>query len=133
MDLEEKLQSKDTLMAALDITFEQLTADKVVCKMPVGPKTKQPMGLLHGGASVALAETAASIAAMLNIDLNTHAAVGIEINANHVRGKKDGVVTAVATPLHRGQRTMVWDVKIHDEEDRLISVSRCTVAIIENK
>lgn len=133
MEIEQLLEAEDTLIKALDISFEKLAKDEVICHMPVGPKTKQPMGLLHGGASVALAETAASVAAMINIDLSTHAAVGIEINANHVRGKRDGIVTAIATPLHRGRTTMVWDVKIVDEEDKLISVSRCTVAVIEQK
>lgn len=129
----EVLGNKKTLVETLEITYEELTPDRVVCKMPVGPKTWQPYGLLHGGASVALAETAASVGTALNIDKETHFAVGLEINANHVKGKRDGIVTATATPLHKGRTTMVWDIRITDEEDKLICVSRCTVAIVEKR
>ncbi len=121
---------KNTMLEVLGIENVELTKDKVVMTMPVGPKTHQPLGLLHGGASVALAESAASVGTYLNIDPDTQAAVGIEINANHIRSKKSGTVTAVAVPLHRGRKTMVWDIKITDEEGNLISVSRCTTAII---
>lgn len=99
--------------------------------MPVDDRTRQPFGLLHGGASVALAETVASVGAFDLIDQETEAAVGLEINANHVRGKRDGIVTATGTLLHRGRTTMVWDVRITDEEGRLICASRCTIAVIE--
>jgi len=132
-DLLDGFELDKTLVGALGITFEELTPDRIVCKMPVGEKTIQPMGLLHGGASVALAETAASIGTVININPETHFAVGLEINANHLRGKRDGVVTATATPFHKGRTTMVWDIQIRDEEDKLISVSRCTVAIVEKK
>jgi len=132
-DLLDGFELNKTLVGALGITFEELTPDRIVCKMPVGEKTIQPMGLLHGGASVALAETAASIGTVININPETHFAVGLEINANHLRGKRDGVVTATATPFHKGRTTMVWDIQIRDEEDKLISVSRCTVAIVEKK
>lgn len=125
--------TENTLVNSLGITYEELSADRVVCKMPVGPKTWQPYGLLHGGASVALAETAASVGSAININPKTHFAVGLEINANHVRGKRDGVVTATATPFHKGRTTMVWDIKITDEEDSLICISRCTVAIVPHK
>lgn len=122
-----------TAMEALDIEYVELDPDRVVMTMPVGPKTRQPAGLLHGGASVLLAETAASIAAALNIDLRQYAAVGLEINANHLRSKRNGLVTAVATPLHKGRTTMVWDVKISGEDGKLVCVSRCTVAIVEQR
>lgn len=124
---------KDTILEALDIKTIELEKERVVMTMPVGPKTRQPMGLLHGGASVVLAESAASIGTFMNIDPETEAAVGIEINANHIRAKKDGIVTAVATPLHKGRTTMVWDIKISDEEEKLICVSRCTCNIIKQK
>jgi uncharacterized protein (TIGR00369 family) len=127
------IDPENTLVGALGIKNAEVTPDRVVCTMPVGPKTIQPMGLLHGGASVALAETAASIATALNINPETHFPAGIEINANHVRGKRDGVVTATATPLHKGRTTMVWDIKITDEADKLICVSRCTVAVVEKR
>lgn len=120
----------NTLIGTLGIEFKQLEKERVVCTMPVGPKTHQPFGILHGGASVALAETAASIAAFLNVNPETHYPVGLEINANHVRGKKEGIVTATATPLHIGRTTMVWQVEIKDEQERLVCVSRCTVAVV---
>lgn len=118
------------LAATLNITFVELTRERVVARMPVDPRVHQPFGLLHGGASVALAETVASVGAWLHIDQTREAAVGLEINANHVRGKRDGVVTATATPAHVGRTTHVWDVRIVDEADRLVCVSRCTVAIV---
>lgn len=130
LNLVDGINLEKTLIGALDITFKEATPDKVVCEMPVGPKTHQPMGLLHGGASVALAETAASFAAALNLNPKTHYPVGLEINANHIRGKKDGVVTATATPLHRGRTSMVWDIQITDEEGKLICISRCTIAVV---
>lgn len=98
--------------------------------MPVNEKTRQPYGLLHGGASCALAETAGSIASALVIDLDKFYCVGLEINANHVRGVKEGLVTGTATPLHLGRTTHVWDIKIHDSYQKLICISRLTVAII---
>lgn len=122
-----------TLMETLDIKAVELTADRVVFTMPVGPKNHQPWGMLHGGASVVLAETAASIGTYLQIDQETQIGVGMEINANHVRSVTDGLVTAVATPLHKGRTSMVWDIKITDDQDRLICVSRCTVAIVTKR
>jgi uncharacterized protein (TIGR00369 family) len=98
--------------------------------MPVGPKVHQPFGLLHGGASVALAETVASTAAWMNVDQATEIVMGIEINANHLRAKRDGVVVATATPVHVGRRTQVWDVRITDEEGKAVCVSRCTLAVV---
>ncbi|WP_199168523.1 MULTISPECIES: hotdog fold thioesterase [unclassified Sporosarcina] len=133
LNLLDGIDLEQTLIGALGISFKELDPDKVVCEMPVGPKTVQPMGLLHGGASVALAETAASIAAALNVNPETHYPVGLEINANHIRGKQDGVVTATAIPFHKGRTSMVWDIQITDEEEKLISVSRCTIAIVEKR
>ncbi len=119
----------NTLMHTLEIEVLEATKDLVVAKMPVGPKVHQPFGFLHGGASVALAETVASLGAYLNVAENNENAFGLEINANHLRPKRDGVVTATATPLHRGRSTHVWDVRIVDEDDKLVCVSRCTIAI----
>ena len=116
---------------AIGIEMKILTAEKVVATMPVNDRTRQPFGLLHGGASAALAETVASIGAFLNLDGETQAAVGLELNVNHLRSKTDGVVTATATPLHRGRRTQVWDIRIEDEEARLISAARLTLAIVD--
>lgn len=133
----EQIMSKEhleqTLIGTLGIEFQELTKERVVCTMPVGPKTHQPLGLLHGGASVALAETAASIAAFLNINPETHYTVGLEINANHIHGKRDGIVTATATPIHIGRSTMVWNIDIVDEQQRQICISRCTMAVVEQK
>lgn len=125
--------AKGTLIETLEMDYVELSLDRVVLTMPVGPKTRQPAGLLHGGASVALAETAASVATMLNVDLSQYSPVGLEINANHVRGKKEGIVKAIATPIHKGRTTMIWDIKIVDEEEKLICISRCTMAIISKK
>ena len=121
---------RQTLLSTLDIEIVEMTKQRVVVRMPVGPKVHQPFGLLHGGASVALAETAASLAGSLNVDQTKEAVVGLEINANHLRGKRDGVVTAVATPVHIGRRTQVWEVRITDEQDKPVCVSRCTLAVV---
>ncbi len=128
-----KLNNKNTLIEQLEIEYVELSSDRVVLTMPVGPKTRQPAGILHGGASVALAETAASVATLINIDQTTQQPVGMEINANHIRSKADGVVTATATPFHKGRRTMVWEIKITDENGKLICISRCTMAVIEKR
>ncbi|KMK75367.1 PaaI family thioesterase [Alkalihalobacillus pseudalcaliphilus] len=121
---------KETLAQVLEMSFTEISFDRLVMTMPVGPKTHQPAGILHGGASVALAETAASVATAIQIDLTKFNPVGLEINANHLRSKKDGIVTATAIPLHKGRSTMVWDIKITDEQERLVCVSRCTMSIL---
>lgn len=123
----------NTLMNALGIEIVTLDKDQVIMTMPVDERTHQPAGFLHGGASVLLAETAASIGALLNVDQEKEAVFGMEINANHVKSKREGKVTAIATPLHIGRTTMVWDIKITDEEKNLISVSRCTVGVVQKK
>lgn len=124
---------KGTIADVLGIKITELTDDRVVATMPVHEATRQPFGLLHGGASVVLAETVASIGTWNLIDQENEQAVGLEINANHIRSKRDGLVTAVGTPLHKGRTTMVWDIKLTDEEGKLICVSRCTVAVIKKK
>ena len=120
------------LTDALGITITELSAERVVATMPVDNRTRQPYGILHGGASVALAETVASLGATMNVDRETSLAVGIEINANHLRSKRDGMVTGTATPVHRGRSTQVWEVRIVDEEGRLVCLSRCTLAVVPN-
>lgn len=119
-----------TLLETLGITVTEASAARVVATMPVGPKVHQPFGLLHGGASVALAETVASIGAALAVDTARERVVGLEINANHLRAVRQGVVTGVATPLHRGRSTQVWQVEIRDEASRLVCASRCTLAVL---
>jgi uncharacterized protein (TIGR00369 family) len=121
------------MAAAIGINITAATKDKVVATMPVDDRTKQPFGLLHGGASAALAETVASIGAYLNVDPATQAAVGIELNANHLRGKTEGTVTATATPLHRGRTIQVWEIRIEDEDAKLVCASRCTLAIVNRR
>ncbi|MCD6010547.1 MAG: hotdog fold thioesterase [Flavipsychrobacter sp.] len=122
-----------TMAYFLDIKFVEIGHDFLKASMPVGPKTHQPYGLLHGGASAVLAETVGSVASSLAIDPAKQMCVGIEINCNHIRAKKDGIVTATAEPLHVGATTHVWDIKIKDERDRLICASRLTVAILKKK
>jgi uncharacterized protein (TIGR00369 family) len=121
------------LAEALGIALVEAGPDQVVATMPVDHRTHQPFGLLHGGASVALAETVASIGAWLNVDRETQGAVGIEINANHLKAKREGTVTATATPIHRGRTTQVWSVSIVDEAGALVCVSRCTLAVVPRK
>jgi 1,4-dihydroxy-2-naphthoyl-CoA hydrolase len=121
------------MATTIGIELITLTPDKVIATMPVDHRTLQPFGLLHGGASAALAETVASLGAFLNIDPDKQAAVGVELNANHLRAKRDGIVTATATPIHRGRRTHVWEIRIEDESSRLVCVSRCTLAIVDRE
>ena len=118
---------------ALGIELVELTAERVVATMPVDERTRQPFGILHGGASVALAETAVSLGAWLNIDGEQQAAVGLEINANHIRAVSSGTVRVVATPIHRGRTTHVWSAEIRDENERLVCISRCTLAIVPRR
>lgn len=127
------MKIKETLMESLGIEIVSLKKECVKMTMPVDERTHQPAGFLHGGASVALAETAASIGASLHVDLEKYHVFGIEINANHVKSKRDGVVTAKAKPLHIGKSTMVWNIQITDESNHLICVSRCTVSIVPKK
>jgi 1,4-dihydroxy-2-naphthoyl-CoA hydrolase len=117
----------------LGIEWVELGDDFLKAKMPVDKRTKQQMGLLHGGASCVLAETIGSVASYNVIDSSTYFCVGIEINANHIRTVRSGYVTGTATPLHLGKSTHVWDIKIHDENGKLVCVSRHTVAVIKQK
>ena len=118
------------LAHTLGIEMIDLNPDRIVATMPVDERTRQPFGILHGGASVGLAETVASVAALLNIDREKFVAMGLEINANHVRAKSEGVVTGIGTPLHRGRTTQLWEIRIVDEQERLICISRCTIAVV---
>jgi 1,4-dihydroxy-2-naphthoyl-CoA hydrolase len=120
----------ETLLTTLGIEIVEATKERVVARMPVGPRVHQPFGLLHGGASVVLAETAASTGGWMQVDQEKERIVGIEINANHLRAKRDGMLTAIATPVHIGRRTHVWDVRITDEEGKPVCASRCTLAVV---
>jgi len=124
---------KGNLSSHLGIEFIEIGKDYLVAKMPVDHRTIQPFGLLHGGASVALAETLGSVAATLTLDNSKQAAVGLDINANHIRSARDGFVYGKTTPIHVGKRTHVWEIRIENEEQQLISICRITMAIIDKK
>ena len=124
--------TRPTLADALGIELIALTDDYLEGRMPVDGRTHQPMGLLHGGASVALAETLGSIGGASRIDPARQACVGLEINANHLKGVRDGWVRGRATPVHVGRSTQVWEIRItHEETGALICVSRITMAVID--
>lgn len=119
---------------ALGIQFLSFGKDEIKASMPADKNTIQPFGILHGGASVALAETLASLGAWLNIDDEDKTAVGVEINANHIRAVKKGAsVIGRARPVHRGRNIQVWETRIHDTGEKLVCVSRCTLAIVEKR
>lgn len=125
--------SENNMVGLLGIEFTELNPAYICAKMPVDSRTKQPMGLLHGGASVVLAESLGSIASYLSIDPEKQAAVGIEINANHLKSARDGYVYAKCTPLKVGRTMHIWDIKITNEAGDLVCVSRLTTAIIEKR
>ena len=120
----------NTMMEALGIRITAVGDDWLAGSMPVDHRTHQPYGLLHGGASVALAETLGSTAAMLTLDPEKELAVGLDINANHVRGVRSGTVTGTAKALHIGRTTQVWEIRIENEEGALVCISRITMAVI---
>lgn len=122
--------SRDTLVEHLGIVFTDAGQDWLRGTMPVEPRTRQPYGLLHGGASVVLAETLGSTAGNLCLDPAQQMAVGLEINANHLRAVREGMVTGVARPLHVGRGTQVWEIRIEDARGRLSCISRLTLAVV---
>lgn len=123
--------SANTLVAHLGIVIEAIDDDSITGSMPVDARTHQPYGLLHGGASVALAETLGSLGAALTVDATRYRVVGLDINANHIRGVREGRVTAVARPFHLGRTTQVWSIEQRDDAGRLTCVSRLTMAVID--
>ena len=125
--------NNNTLMQTLGIVFIDAGADFLVATMPVGPAVHQAMGLLHRGANVALAESVGSCGSYMLLSAQGKGVVGLEINANHLRSKKDGMVTARGTLLHKGRRTHVWEIKITDEEGRLLSLCRMTNMILDKE
>ena len=124
---------RNTMGELLGIEWTELGEDFISATMPVDNRTRQPYGLLHGGASCVLAETIGSVASAMVVDHQRYACVGLEINANHVRSAREGVVTGTARPLHLGANTHVWDVRIVDGNNKLLCVSRLTVAVIPRK
>ena len=143
MQIEDKIRYKvEKLLAsthknmgdALGIEFLIFSRDEMRAKMPVDENTVQPFGILHGGASVALAETLASVGAYLNITDDSKVAVGLEINANHIKSVKLGAhVIGIAKPIHRGAQTQVWETRIETETGKLVSISRCTLAVVKGR
>lgn len=125
-------ERQGTLMAHLDIEFTRIGDDFVEGTMPVDQRTHQPFGLLHGGASVALAETLGSFGANLVLD-QEHYAVGLDINANHLRAVRSGRVTGIARPLHLGRSTQVWDIRIADADAKPVCIARLTMAVMAHR
>jgi len=120
---------RNTLLEHLDIRFVEIGENELRATMPVDRRTVQPMGLLHGGASAALAESLGSVAATLCVNTDKHYCVGLEINANHIRPVRQGTVTGVARPIHIGKTTQVWEIRIYDRRDKLVCISRITLAV----
>ncbi len=135
VDTREKLiefiqaRTPSTVYGALGIEMVSYDPDEVTLKLTVDDRHRQHAGLLHGGISVLLAESAASVAAALSVDMTEVSVAGMEINANHLRRVTSGVVTAVARPIHRGRKSHVYGVEVRDDQDRLVCVSRCTIAV----
>ena len=136
-DMQEKIRTyvnshrEGSILEALDIKLVSAEKEKIVATMTIGPNNRQQLGYLHGGASVVLAESLASLGSALIIDQTKQMAFGLEINANHVRPKRDGIVTGVAELLAHGRTTHIWEINIRVERDKLICISRCTVAIVD--
>jgi 1,4-dihydroxy-2-naphthoyl-CoA hydrolase len=125
--------ARNTMVSHVGIEVTEIGDDYLRGRMPVDQRTRQPFGILHGGASVVLAETLASIGCQFTVDWAKFRAVGLEINANHIRAVSEGFVTGIARPLHLGRRTQVWEIRITDERDKLSCISRITMAIIDRK
>lgn len=125
--------SKGTMVEHLGIEFLKIGNDYLTGRMPVNEKTIQPHGMLHGGASVSLAETLGSVAATLTIDPNEKICLGMEINSNHIKGVREGHVIGKATPIHIGKTTQIWEIRITNSDNQLINISRLTLAIIDKK
>ncbi len=126
-----KNRSKNTLVENIGIEYLEIGEDYIKAKMPVDHRTKQPFGILHGGASLAFAETLGSVAARLSIDNNLKRCAGLEINANHIRPVSGGFVYGIVSPLTRGNSIHVWEIKITNEEGKLVCVSRMTLSILD--
>ncbi len=123
-------RGKDTMVELLGIEFIEIGDDFMIARMPVDNRTKQPLGIMHGGASCVLAETVGSTAANYAVDLTKFYCVGLDINTNHIRSIKDGFVTGTAKAYHLGRSTQVWSIEIVNEEKKLISINRLTMAVL---
>ncbi len=122
--------SSNTMAERIGIEFTAIGDDYMEAKMPVDERTQQPLGMLHGGASVALAETMGSVAATCCVDTNRQFCVGLDINANHIRSVRSGYVKGITKPLHIGKKTQVWEIRILNEKEELICISRITMAVL---
>jgi len=125
--------SLNTMVSYLGIEFTSIGEDYISAKMPVDYRTQQPLGLLHGGASVTLAETLGSLAATCCVDQNTQYCVGLDINANHIKSARSGYVYGTTKPIHIGKRTHVWEIRIVNEANELVCISRITMAVIDKR
>ena len=125
--------SENTMTKHLGIEFSEIGKDYIKATMPVDKRTVQPLGLLHGGASVSLAETLGSVAATMTVDSEKQYCVGLEINANHIKSAHNGLVEGTARPIHLGKKTQVWEVRIINDANQLICISRITIAIIDKR
>jgi len=123
-------RNQDTMSDFLEISFSEIGDDYLCASMPITDKVKQPVGIMHGGASCVLAETVGSIAANFCVD-SSYYCVGLDINTNHIRAIREGRVFAKADPFHLGQTTQVWHIEIHDEMKKLISITRLTMAVLK--
>ena len=123
--------SSNTIMEKIGIECIEVGPDYITAKMPVDHRTHQPFGLLHGGASVVLAETLGSVASTALVDLSKQYCVGLEVNANHVRGVREGFVYGKVSPIHIGRKTHVWEIKVTNEENKLVCISRLTIAVVD--
>lgn len=124
---------RNTLVSHIGILFTEINEDSLVATLPVNKNTVQPAGILHGGASVVLAETLGSVAANCLIDQSKQYCVGLEINANHVKSANSGVVKGITKPVHLGKKTHIWEIRILNEENKLVCISRITMAILDKK
>ena len=122
-----------TMMEHIGIEITRFGEDFIEARMPVDHRTHQPMGLLHGGASVTLAETLGSMASVCCLDINKQYCVGLEINANHIKSVREGFVTGITKPIHIGKKTQVWEIRITNEQQELVCISRITMAVIDRK
>ena len=124
-------RSEHTMMEFLGITFTEITDNTMTATMPACDRTRQPLGIIHGGANVVLAETIASTAANVVVDIEHYYCVGLEINANHIRSVKEGLVTGIARPIHLGRSTQVWLIDIYNEEGKITCASRMTASVLK--
>jgi len=125
--------STNTMVAHVGIEYTRIGEDFIEARMPVDHRTHQPLGLLHGGASVVLAETLGSIAATCCVDTTKQYCVGLEINANHIKSVREGFVTGITKPIHIGKKTQIWEIRITNEQQELVCISRITLAVIDRK